>query len=71
MFDGQADLPKSGGFDVLRARTDREAAQCFRPANTNPTRQRGNPVIINHHVKVDGNKIIGLTCRLAGQQPAT
>ena len=28
-----------------------------------------DPVIINHHVKVDGDKIIGLTCRLAGQRP--
>jgi len=25
-----------------------------------------DPVIINHHVKVDGDKIVGLTCRLAG-----
>ena len=30
-----------------------------------------DPVIINHHLKVDGDKIIGLTCRLAGERPAT
>lgn len=30
-----------------------------------------DPVIINHHVKVDGDKIVGLTCRLADERPAT
>ena len=25
-----------------------------------------DPVVINHHVTVEGDKIVGLTCRLAG-----
>jgi hypothetical protein len=29
-----------------------------------------DPVIINHHITVEGGKIVGLTCRLAGEQPA-
>jgi SnoaL-like protein len=28
-----------------------------------------DPVIINHHITVDGEKIAGLTCRLAGEKP--
>jgi len=28
-----------------------------------------DPVVINHHVTIEGNKIVGLTCRLAGQSP--
>ena len=27
-----------------------------------------DPVIINHHIKVQGDKIVGLTCRLATDQ---
>jgi len=30
-----------------------------------------DPVIINHHVKVEGDKIVGLTCRLAGEKSGT
>jgi hypothetical protein len=30
-----------------------------------------DPVIINHHITVEGDKIVGLTCRLAGEQPGT
>jgi hypothetical protein len=30
-----------------------------------------DPVIINHHITVKGEKIAGLTCRLADQQQAT
>ncbi len=28
-----------------------------------------DPVIINHHFKVEGDKIVSLTCRLAGEKP--
>jgi hypothetical protein len=28
-----------------------------------------DPVVINHHVTVEGDKIVGLTCRLAGKNP--
>jgi SnoaL-like domain len=30
-----------------------------------------NPVIINHHITVQGGKIVGLTCRLAGEKSKT
>src|SRR5262245_39276630 len=28
-----------------------------------------DPVIINHHITAEGGKIVGLTCRLAGERP--
>ncbi len=30
-----------------------------------------DPVIINHHITIEGDKIVGLTCRLAGEKPGT
>ena len=30
-----------------------------------------DPVIINHFITVEGDKIVGLTCRLAGAKPRT
>jgi hypothetical protein len=30
-----------------------------------------DPVIIDHHITAEGDKIVGLTCRLAGETPAT
>jgi SnoaL-like domain len=30
-----------------------------------------DPVIINHHITAEGGKIVGLTCRRAGEQPGT
>jgi SnoaL-like domain len=30
-----------------------------------------DPVIINHHITVQGGKIVGLTCRLAGEKSKT
>jgi hypothetical protein len=30
-----------------------------------------DPVIINHHINVEGGKIVGLMCRLAGEKPRT
>jgi hypothetical protein len=30
-----------------------------------------DPVIINHHITAEGGTIVGLTCRLAGERPAT
>lgn len=29
-----------------------------------------DPLIINHHITVECDKIVGLTCRLAGEKPA-
>lgn len=28
-----------------------------------------DPLILSHHITVDGDKIVALACRLAGQQP--
>ena len=30
-----------------------------------------DPLILNHHITVEGDKIVGLTCRLAGEKPGT
>jgi hypothetical protein len=30
-----------------------------------------DPVIIDHQIRVESGKIVGLTCRLAGQEPGT
>jgi hypothetical protein len=30
-----------------------------------------DPVVINHHITAEGGKIVGLTCRLAGEEPGT
>jgi ketosteroid isomerase-like protein len=30
-----------------------------------------DPLIINHHITVAGDKIVRLTCRLAGEKPGT
>jgi hypothetical protein len=30
-----------------------------------------DPVIINHHIRAAGRKIVGLTCRLAGEKSKT
>jgi hypothetical protein len=30
-----------------------------------------DPLILNHHITVEGDKIVGLTCRLAGENSRT
>jgi hypothetical protein len=30
-----------------------------------------DPVVIDHHITAEGGKIVGLTCRLAGERPGT
>lgn len=30
-----------------------------------------DPVIINHHLRAEGGRIVGLTCRLATERPGT
>jgi hypothetical protein len=30
-----------------------------------------DPLILSHHIKVAGDQIVGLTCRLAGDEPRT
>ena len=30
-----------------------------------------DPVVINHHIAAESGKIVGLTCRLAGERPRT
>jgi hypothetical protein len=30
-----------------------------------------DPLILEHHIRVEGDRIVGLTCRLAGERPGT
>ena len=30
-----------------------------------------DPLILSHHIMVEGDKIVGLTCQLAGEKPGT
>jgi hypothetical protein len=30
-----------------------------------------DPLLLSHHITVEGDKIVGLTCRLAGEKPGT
>ena len=70
----QARPPNSAANDPSDVGTQGigEAKPSLRPKVDGNFDRTGLPdPVINHRVKVDGDKIIALTCRLANEQPPT